>query len=130
MNTITIICKNNRNPVTEVTELLAQKDINISDINFQQFGENAFLSISLEDYDAGLSHLLEAGFHAVPDDIVLVRGEDRPGALAKISRTLTEENVQIRSLTLMEINSSGAILALATNDNETVRKLFADQIVN
>ena len=130
MKEITIICKAASNPVTEVTELLGRHGINITDIDFKQFGDDAFLNIALSDYDKGLSLLIDAGFNAVSDDVVLLRGEDRPGGLAEISRTLTEQDVQIRSLTLMETNSSGIVVAIATSDNETVRNIFADKIVN
>ena len=130
MNRITIICKAAFNPVTEVTELLGRHDINIQDIDFNQFGEDAFLRIAVSDYDTSLSLLINGGFKAVSDDIVLVRGEDRPGQLAEIARTITDQGVQIRSLTLMEIHSGCAVVAISTSDNETVRKILADQIVN
>ncbi len=78
MKRITIICKAAFNPVTEATELLGRHDINIQDIDFNQFGEDAFLRIAVSDYDTSLSLLINGGFKAVSDDIVLVRGEDRP----------------------------------------------------
>ncbi|MBR9912829.1 MAG: hypothetical protein GYB33_21010 [Gammaproteobacteria bacterium] len=130
MKLITIICKAAVNPVTEVTELLGQEQINIEDIDFNQFGEEAFLSIAVSDYDRSLALLTGAGFNAVSDDVVLLRGEDRPGELAEIARALTNRGVQIRSLTLMEISSGGAVVAITTSDNAAVREAFSDQVVN
>lgn len=130
MKRITIICKATFNPVTEVAELLGKHNINIRDIDFNQIGEEACLTVAVSDYDQSLALLTHAGFNAVSDDVVLLRGEDRPGELAHIARTLTERGVQIRSLTLMQTCRAGAVVAVSTSDNDTVREIFAGQIVN
>lgn len=129
MRSITIVFKAAANPMTEVTQLLGEQAINIQDIDFKQFGDDAFLSVAVSDYDRALSLLIGKGFNTISDEIVLLRGEDRPGELARISRSLTELGVDIRSLTLMDVDAGVPVVAVSTTDNERVRKVFAGQVV-
>lgn len=130
MNRITIICKSASNTVTEVTSLLSEHNINIQKIDFNQFGEDAFLSISVSDYEKAFTLITDKGYNTIAEEVVLLRGKDQPGELARISRKLTDLGVQIRSLTLVDVSSGGSVAAISTTDNERVRELFADRIVN
>lgn len=130
MKLLTVICESSGNPIADITALLSDNGIDIRDIDFQQMGDNAFLSLAVSQHDRSLALLMNAGYQTVSNEIVLLRGEDRPGALAEISRMLMEQGVAIRSLTLMANNAEGALIALATSDNEKVRAIFAGQIVN
>ena len=130
MKRLTIICKTNDNPVTAVSELLGSQRINIESLDFNQLDGQAFLSLTLSDCDAGLALLIAAGYNAIPDEIVLLRGNNRPGELAQIARTLTDAGVQIRSLSLLGVRAESGLVAIATNDNKVVRELFAGQLAN
>ncbi len=130
MKLLTIVTENSRNPIAEVTELLTKEGVDIRDIDFNQYGSDAYLSLAVSDYDKGLRLLLDAGYQTVSNDTVLIHTEDRPGALATLSRTLAENGVRIRSLTLVNHNSDTPLVAVATSDNDSVRKIFADKVVN
>ena len=129
MKQITILCNANANPVTEITELLGSQQVNIDGFDFRQFGDDARLSITVDDYDKGLSLLVEAGYNAVPDDMVLIRGTNRPGELADVARTLNNNGVQIRSLTLLDVYKTTGLIAITTDKNDRVRELFSEQLV-
>ena len=130
MKQITVICKANANPVTAITELLSSHQVNIEGFDFNQSGEDAYLSISVSDYDTSLSLLVGKGYNAVSDEVVLIRGNNRPGELAEIARTLTDAGVQIRSLTLLDVRSDAGLVAIITDKNEIVRDFFAERLVN
>lgn len=130
MKRITIICRADANPVAAVTELLGVNNINIEGFDFNQHGKDAYLSLDVGEYDRSLSLLITAGYNAVPDDVVLIRGRNRPGELAEIARHLVEEGVQVRSLSLMEVHSEDGLVALATDNNARVREIFTEQLVN
>lgn len=130
MQRITIVCKANENPVIEITALLANHQINIEGFDFNQFGESAYLSISVSDYDASLSLLKNRGYSAVSDDAVLIRGDNRPGELAEIARTLADAGVQIRSIAIMEASPGYGVAAITTDRNDVVREIFSEQLVN
>ncbi|MFK7733134.1 MAG: hypothetical protein AB8B48_16060 [Pseudomonadales bacterium] len=130
MKLLTILSDNIRNPISEVTELLAKHKVDIRDIDFNQMGADSYLSLAVSDYDKGFELLMGAGYQVISNDIVLIRTEDRPGALAEISKKLSENGVAIRSLTLVNAHANDPLVAVATSDNKRVRELYADQAVN
>ncbi len=130
MKLLTILSDNTRNPIAEVTELLATHEVDIRDIDFNQMGADSYLSLAVSDYDKGFELLMGAGYQVISNDILLIRSEDRPGALADISKKLSENGVAIRSLTLVNAHANVPLVAVATSDNKKVRELYADQAVN
>jgi len=130
MKLLTILSDTTRNPIAEVTELLARQEIDIRDIDFSQLGAASYLSLAVSDYDRGLELLMAAGYQVISNDIVLIRAEDRPGALAEIAKKLSDQGVAIRSLTLVNSSSNIPLVAVATSDNNKVRELYTEQLVN
>jgi histidine decarboxylase len=130
MKLLTILCSAADNPVTRVSELLAQQGIDIRSMDFSESRGQAFLNLAVSDHDAALKSLVGAGYQTVSSDIVLLRTEDRPGALAQVSRQITDHGIGIRSLTLMQVDGGSVVCAVATTDNPRVRELFGADVVN
>jgi hypothetical protein len=129
MKYIMIIHKDRKGLVTEISELLGQHNINIDQINANS--ETGFASIKLftSDNDLALSILTEAEFKAVPDENILVRIDDVPGALGRISRTLSESNINIRGITMIEQNQGSNIVAIVTDQDVKARKILKEALV-
>lgn len=130
MKLLTIICDSTENPVTRVAELLSAEGIDIRTMDFVEHGAQAFLNLAVSDHDAALALLIGAGYKTVSNDIVLIRTEDKPGVLARVSRKISDQGIGIRSLTLMQVDSEGIVCAIATTDNPRVRELFGNDVVN
>lgn len=130
MKLLTILSDSTRNPIAEVTDLLANHNVDIRDIDFNQMGSDSYLSLAVSDYDKGFELLMGAGYQVISNDIVLIRTEDRPGALAEISKKLSENGVAIRSLTLVNAHANVPLVAVATSDNKKVRELYSEHAVN
>lgn len=130
MKRITIIFSSDADPVLPVTELLGQHKINIDAFDFNKFGANACLSLSVSDYDQALSVLIAKGYQAISNDIVLINAKNHVGELAEISRTLMTKGVGIRSLSLIKVKKGEGMIAMVTTDNERARTIFADVLAN
>ena len=83
--------------------------------------------MDVERVDEALAALTSAGYHAVTEDVLLARIEDRPGALAQLSRRLMEANLDIRGLNMVKRNDGWAVVAIATNDNLRARSVLEGQ---
>lgn len=130
MKKISVLCPNGRNPITKITELLANANINITDIDFQRFEHDALLNVVTDDINKTLGLLASNAYTALSDETVLIQSEDKPGTLAEISRGISDRGVTIRSLTLMTVGDNHEVVAVSTNDNDTVRALYADKLLN
>ena len=130
MRQITIVARNSTSLIAEVTGLLGQHNEDIRNMDTYVAGQDAYIKLVVENYDACLRLLTEAGFNAISDDIVLLRIEDRPGALAKVAQKISAVGVTTRAVTMLHSAGGFTVIAVGTDDNERVRDLFPDTLVN
>ncbi len=129
MNYIMIINKDSKGLVAQISELLGKNNINIDSINARSQNGLAEIRLCTSDNDTALSILNESGVKAVPDENILVRVDDTPGALGRISRTLSENDIDIRAITMMEQNEGFNIVAIVTDRDDKARKILGDTLV-
>lgn len=124
---ITVVSHNRPGVLAEITELLASKGISISSIVAEAYGTDGVIHIDLEesDVDQALAALTTADYHAVTEDVLLARIEDRPGALAQLSRRLSEASLDVRGLNMVQRDDGWAVVAIATSDNARARSILA-----
>lgn len=129
MKYIMIINKDRKGLVAEISELLGQQKININSINAHS--EHGFAEIKLftSDNDQSLSILNEGGFKAVSDGNILVRIDDKPGALGRIARTLSESDIDIRGISMIEQNQGSNIVSIVTDKDGKAREILKDVLL-
>ncbi|HET6893991.1 MAG TPA: ACT domain-containing protein [Candidatus Baltobacteraceae bacterium] len=127
MQRITVVVQNRPGLLAEITEMLAAKGLSISSIVADSVGTQGILHLEVEQADEALAVLTSAGYNAVSEDVLLARIEDRPGALAQLSRRLMEAQLDIRGLNMVQRNDGWAVVAIATNDNARARGVLAGQ---
>ncbi len=130
MNNIMIISKDRKGLVAEITELLGLNKININTINARSEKGIAEIRLSTSDNDRSLSVLNEAGIKAVSDENILVRVDDAPGTLGQISRTLSESNIDIRGISMLEQNHGFNIVSIITDNDAKTRQVLKDILVD
>ncbi len=124
-----IINKDRKGLVAEISELLGKKSINIDSIDAHSEKGVAQIRLFTSDNDMALSILNESGFKAVPDENILVRIDDKPGALAQVSRTLSESSIDIRAITMIEQSEGANIVAIVTDQDDRAREILSHALV-
>lgn len=127
MQRIAVVVQNRPGLLAEIAEMLAAKGLSISSIVADSVGTQGILHLEVEQADEALAVLTSAGYNAVSEDVLLARIEDRPGALAQLSRRLMEAQLDIRGLNMVQRNDGWAVVAIATNDNARARGVLAGQ---
>lgn len=129
MRSIRVVVPNRPGLLAELTEVLAARGIDIAQIVVETHDAGAVVRMEVEDEDAALGVLTDAGYHAVSDDVLLARIEDRPGSLAALSRRLADARLDIRSLHHVRRESGFALVAVSTDDNLRARELLGPAAV-
>jgi hypothetical protein len=129
MKDIVIISKDRKGLVAEISEFLGSSEINIDFINARSKQGIAEIRLTTSDNDRSLSILNEAGFKAVSDENILVRVDDAPGRLGRISRTLSENNIDIRGIAMIEQNQGFNIVSIITDNDAKTRQILKDVLV-
>lgn len=130
MKEITIITPPDRpGTLADITELLAGQGVNITDMEVTEDEAHGIIRLMATPYDEALRLLTDAGYHALSEDVLLIRLKDEPGAIAKIAARFREPAVNVTSLRILRRVGGWATVGLNTSDNALARTLLADCIV-
>lgn len=129
MKFITLVHEDQTGLIAEVSELLETAGINIDNIHARSVEGVAEIRIETSDYTRTLTILNGAGYKAVPMENILVRVEDRPGALARVSRRLSDMSIDIRGITMVQQCEGFNIIAITTDNDGQARKVLSDILV-
>jgi hypothetical protein len=128
MNLISVITTNRTGAVAEITQLLSDHCIDIQAINAQVLGGDGVVQISTKDDQQALELLIASGFQTLTSDLLLIRIEDQPGALAKVSSKLAEQQINIHSMTMIQRQQGYNLVALSTDNNAAASEIV--EVIN
>lgn len=130
MKEITIIVPPDRpGTVADVAERLAERGINIDQIEVTDDHAHGVIRLEATPYDEALRVLADAGYNAVSEDVIVILITDEPGALAKVAARFREPQININAMRFARREGGSAIVMLSTNDNARARELLSDCLV-
>lgn len=125
MKRITVVAADRKGLIADLGELLEHAGVNINSIDAVDEDGTAYISLDVDRYDDTLNLLRDSEYQAVPEEVLVVRIEDRPGGLARISRQLAKNNIGIRGITMLQRTNGWCAVAVATDDNARSRDVLA-----
>jgi len=124
-----VVVPNRPGLLAELTAVLAAKGIDIESITVETHDSGAIVRLDVRDDAHAMEALTDSGYHAVSDQVILARLEDKPGALAVISRELADADINIRSLHHVRREGGYALVAISTDDNYRARKVLGEVVL-
>jgi hypothetical protein len=117
--------------VVAVTAALAAEGIGIETFDAETTGPTAVIRLTVrDDYDRAVRALHAAGYRPVTEDALLVRLEDRPGALAEVSRRFRDAGVNVRSLRIIHTAGGQTVAAVAVDDPAAAAAVVRDILIS
>jgi len=132
MKQLTVITTNEPGPLADISTALADEGINIEDIEANAHGDHGvvLLTVALDDYDRALQTLQErTPFRVFTEDSIVIRVEDRPGALAEIAMRFKESAVNVRSMHIIERGKPSSLASIVVDDRAKAEELLQDILV-
>lgn len=130
MKQITIPTEGGPGRLADVAGILAENGVNITDFNAQEEFGHGFIVLQVDHYDIALKALRHAGYQPISEDGIVIRVEDRPGALAEVANRFKEASINLRSLHIIRRRSGSIHVCLVSDDNESALRLVADLLVS
>ncbi|MFC5475775.1 ACT domain-containing protein [Paraherbaspirillum soli] len=124
MKAIKLITQDRLGLMAEIAEILAQQHINIDSFGGKTVDHLAVMELVVDRPDEAMHVLIDKGFQAVSDDLITIRIDDRPGALAQITRELTDAKLSIRGISTLQRQEGHCFVALSTDNDAVARKLL------
>ncbi|HEX6929913.1 MAG TPA: hypothetical protein VF267_11710 [Gammaproteobacteria bacterium] len=129
MKRIMVVAADRKGLIADLGELLERSGVNINTIDALDEDGTAYITMEVDRYDEALNLLRDSEFQAVPEEVLVIRIEDRPGGLARIARRLAENDVAIRGMTMLQRANGWCAVAVATDDNGRTRELLVNCVV-
>jgi hypothetical protein len=125
MKHFTLITTDRKGLVAEITEVLGRSGINILELKAQSVALNAIVEIAVDKPDDAMHSLSAYGFNVVSGDVITLKLQDEPGALAQITRQLSDAGLSIRGISTLQRLSGVCYVAVSTDDDSKARDLLA-----
>lgn len=129
MNKIFVIASTNANLLSGVSEILGRENINIDNIDFHTFDNMSACSISVDKYDRAKKLLADESFTVIPEESLVVRLEDVPGALAKIAGRFKNAGIPIQRLNVITRDEKHSIVGITADRMDEARKLVMEELL-
>lgn len=129
MNKIFVIADLGANLLAGISEVLGKESINIESIDFHTFENMSACSIAVDKYDRAIELLTEASFTVIPEENLVVRLNDVPGALAKIAGRFKDADIKINRLNVILRDENHSIVGIASDRLQDARELVMDELL-
>lgn len=126
---ITVVLDDHHFVLADLSALLGNADINIEAMDADSVKNHGIIHLVVDRYDEALRILREADYHAFADDAMVIRVEDRPGALAKVAVRFKEAAIDIRSLRLVKREDGFCFVSIVSESPDDARELVRPYLV-
>lgn len=127
---LTIVMENRTGAIAEVTKLLADHQINITQINVDGLEKNGVLHLAVDEFDKALEVLRGAEYQVMPEEVLLVQVDDKPGGLASLAVKLADAKVNVRSMRIVKRENGICLCAIVPEPIDIARALLVGQLVS
>ena len=130
MKQITIVVKDRPGLLADISETMLEAGVNIESLDAEQIGGSAAIVMTVDKYDAALQALRDTPFKAVSEDAILVKLDDKPGALAMIARRFKDAGINLRSIRTISRDGGKSIVAISAQRTKEAMKLVEDVLIS
>jgi len=126
---LTIINENREGLLAEITALLAENGIVLHDFSGEVISDTAVIKLVPDPYHKCFRLLTESGYNVIASQSLLIRLEQSPGVLARLSRDLADHDIEIRSMHIVNRSENSALVALEVDAPVQARKQLKKYLV-
>ncbi len=102
---------------------LAKANVNIDAMALESGGGMSYASVIVDKPEQARKSLEDAGYRIMQRTVLVVRIENRPGALATLAQRLGKAGIDIRTVVHLESIGQHSQVALGVDNLETARGL-------
>ena len=129
MKILHVLAPNQPGVLARIAETLAAAYVNIEDFDVESHDAEGIISLTVDKYDEALHLLRDLGYRAITQDTLLIRLEDKPGALAKIAVRLKDAGLDLRSMHIVRRTGEFSIVSLVASDNAAAAAVLRDVLI-
>lgn len=121
--------KGSSGQLAEVTSILAEESIDLLSIDAHEEENHGFIVLTVDRYDEALKVLRVAGYQTITEDALVIKVDDKPGALARVANRFKEAHINLRSLHIIRRREGVIHVSLVSDDNTVALEVVRDLLV-
>ena len=129
MKEISILVEDKPGILAEICALMAKHNINIENMGAEAVGGTGIIVMSVDKYDEALRVLRGESYNAVTEESLLIKLEDKPGALARIAQRFKDADINIRGIHIVRRDGGYSLAAISTERTREAMELVKDVLV-
>ena len=129
MKTITIVADDKVGLLADISYILAKANINIEALNVDVVASKAVISLMVKDGEKARQALEASGYKVTEENTVVVKLEDKPGELSKVTKMLAKEKVNIENVLMLSRDGKSTILSVTVDQPAKAQRLLKDYLI-
>lgn len=125
MKQITLVVDDKVGLLADISFILGKSKVNIEAISVGLVGGKAVINLSVKDYKHAVDVLSANGYKCLESDVLVVKLSNKPGELAKMSKLLVEEGVNIENVTVLSQGGGFSLYGLKVDKMAKAEKALA-----
>ncbi len=127
---ISIFLENKSGRLAQVTQFLAENDINIRALSLADTADFGILRVIVNDVEKAANILKAGGYTLGETDVVAVEVSDKPGGLANLLSPLCEAGVDVEYMyAFVQSSGENAIMILRFEDSDKAIEVLKENNV-
>lgn len=130
MKSITVIAEDRVGLLADISYLLGKAKVNIESIGLDIVAKKAVITLTLKDPEKARSVLENAGYKVTEANIIVLKLEDQPGELSKITNMMAHDKINIENMHMLSRDGKTTILAVTVDKPKRAAKILEQYLVN
>jgi hypothetical protein len=129
MKSITIVADDKVGLLADISYILAKESINIESLNVDVISDKAVIILNVKEGDKARTALEASGYNVTEENMVIVKLDDKPGELSRITKMLASEGVNIDNVLILTRDGKNTVLSLAVDNTKKASEILKDCLI-
>jgi len=130
MKQVVVLVEDKVGILADISYILGKAKINIDSISATTIGTKGVITLTVSDEKRTKEVLENNGYKIYSSDVLVVKLEDKPGELAKVSKMLADDKVNIENVHVLTKDKSHALYALKVDKMAKAQKILKDYLTS
>lgn len=129
MKPITIVADDKVGLLADISYVLGKAKVNIESISVDVVGGKSIISLLLSDDNRGKSVLEASGYQVNELNSLVLKLNDKPGELSRITNSLSKEGVNIENVHMLSKDGKNTVISVVVDKPKRAASLLKEYVL-
>jgi len=129
MKEMTIVADDKVGLLADISYILSKAKINVESIHVDVVSGKSIITLGLSDSNKGREVLENAGFKIEETDALVIKLDDKPGELNRITTMLSKEGISINNVHVISKDGKNTVLSILVNQPKKASNMLKNNLI-